>query len=797
MPWTVLGRINLHASLIHAVVSRSSLFTKVPRASRNIQINGNLQSLNCQQKVHWSSRPPLDATKTVNVNNTSQNQVRNYWKMSVQSTIDDLTQVCIDLRQSVKKASSQEQKEAIALKHIKTYAGTGLKINDFAKGLEWFNVSASLSLRKELNGKIVILDFFTYCCINCMHILPDLDALEKKYHVQDGLVIIGVHSAKFANERDSSKVLAAVQRYNIEHPVVNDAKLSMWRDIGITCWPSLVMIGPSGQPLFVLVGEDHREELFLYTKVALEYFKSLNQIATNDIPIELASHILPVNKNLLFPGKVHTFMHNSIEKIVISDTGNNRILIMDTNGKVEYVVGGFSPALADGDFESARFNAPQGVCVLGDDIYVADNENHAIRKISLRDQRVTTVAGTGVQGRDYRGGKIGTAQELSSPWDVAIYHHEQGDKTVPILLIAIAGTHQIWALFLEDTIWWKNEKHKAGKCINIVGNGREANRNNSYAHAASLAQPSGLAVSQEFKSVFFADSESSTVRRVCLDKGSVLPVCGADNNPSNLHCFGDVDGKKYSAKLQHPLGVAWNRSDMLVYIADTYNHKIKKTDSEGNCVTVCGGGKPSKDASVSSMMKNLLKLGKHNDDNKTKNDVAFQFDEPSGLAVSQDGKILYVADTNNHCIKAIELDNVQNIRIIEVTLPETVSTLSDYTYNFSSKVSTQDSDLSISFVPTFKNSDLKMNVEAQQKWSLDLLTSNLIASKLHGELSEPVTVKIPSGKEEKKITIMMNMMLCKTSEVCLSKKIRINYSILRDEGSPTQVTENKELFVKE
>lgn len=144
-----------------------------------------------------------------------------------------------------------------------------------------------------------------------------------------------------------------------------------------------LILGPKGQPLFVFVGEGHKEELFLYTKIALKHFKSLKQISNDPIPLKLSKHILPMNKgNLLFPGKINAFMNQSREHLVISDTGNNRILVMDKDGKVKHVIGGYSPGFKDGNFENARFNAPQGVCVLNEDIYVADNENHAIRKVS-------------------------------------------------------------------------------------------------------------------------------------------------------------------------------------------------------------------------------------------------------------------------------------------------------------------------------------------------------------------------------------------------------------------------------
>ncbi|XP_043467526.1 NHL repeat-containing protein 2 [Leptopilina heterotoma] len=673
-------------------------------------------------------------------------------KMSVQDTIEDLTEICMNLRHNI-KSLDQKEKENIVLKHIKEFADTDIRICDFQKGLEWCNVSEELSVVKHLAGKITILDFFTYCCINCMHILPDLDALEKKYSIEDGLAVIGVHSAKFANERNSEKILSAVQRYNIGHPVVNDSQLSMWRDIGISCWPSLVILGPKSQPLFVLVGEGHRELLFLYVRVALDYFNSLNQISNHSLPLNSVQHLLPASRgNLLFPGKIHAFKSENGEKLIVSDTGNNRILIMNGTGKVEIVIGGCAPGFEDGNFEKARFNAPQGICALENWIFVADNENHAVRKIDLVAKTVTTVAGNGTQGHDYSGGKLGRDQVLSSPWDVAIYQHKQSESGVPVLLIAIAGTHQIWALFLQDTIWWKKKNYKAGTCAAIVGSGREENRNNSYPHAANLAQPSGLAVSQELGAVFFADSESSAIRRVHLEDGKVSAVCGADKNPSNLHCFGDIDGKQYSAKLQHPLGVAWDSSRKLVYIADTYNHKIKKVDPEGNCSTLFGAGKPSFD---------------------------HKFNEPSGLALNNAETILYIADTNNHCIKSIDIETGK-IDTLTIVLPEEKYE-ADRKFEFETTVGRNAGQLTISFKLIFE-SNLKLNTEAPQRWSLKVPPTWSETTNLTGSLETPIHVQYSPGEEDEKIHIFLNIVACKTTE-CIPMKILTVFNVHRDKNN--------------
>nr|XP_034195236.1 NHL repeat-containing protein 2 isoform X2 [Osmia lignaria] len=604
-----------------------------------------------------------------------------------------------------------------------------------------------------------------------MHILPDLHALEERFTIKDGLVVVGVHSAKFTNERDSKGLLSAIQRYNITHPVVNDATLSTWRDLGISCWPTLVMIGPLGELLAVFVGEGHREELKLYTDVALTYFKSLNKISEHDVPLQLARHLLPVggNEALLFPSKLESFQIEQGEKLIISDTGNNRILVTDMLGKVEYVIGGSNPDFRDGDFQSARFNAPQGVCILGSWIFVADNENHAIRKIDLTRKIVTTVAGTGVQGFDRIGGKSGKDQLLSSPWDVAIFNHEYDNKIVPVLLVAMAGIHQIWALFLENTVWWKNKEYKADSCVAIVGNGREENRNNAYPHAAGLAQPSGLTIDQRNKIAYIADSESSAIRRIDLQNGRVSVVCGGNKNPADLHDFGDSDGTRYTVKLQHPLGITCHSKENVIYVADTYNHKIKRIDaSTGWCKTLYGDGKPNKN---------------------------FAFNEPSGIAVNSSGDTLYVADTNNHIIKVIDTTNGTITKLsLKMTVYETNNDFNDV-YFFDTAISNKGGKFNLEFDVIFHERDIKLNQDAPQKWSVVSLPENRwSATAISGELSHPISIKVSEGNETHKVHVILDIVGC-TSTECIPKRLSVVYRVRQKENFPNVVTERKQLLI--
>eukprot|EP00794_Sanderia_malayensis_P005300 gene5300-5969_t len=544
----------------------------------------------------------------------------------------------------------------------------GLNVPDFEENQEWFNTSQALSFKDNLTGKIVILDFFTYCCVNCMHVLPDLHCVEQRYSVENGVAVVGVHSAKFNNEKVSSNIHNAIQRYDIRHPVINDDEATMWSKMEIQCWPTFVIVSPEGRCLLFLVGEGHREILLDFVRVALDYYQEKGLIKSHSLPIKFTD--VPNNTQLKFPGKVCTVGQD----LAISDTGNHRILIVTKDGIIKRTIGSSEKGFRDATEKEALFNAPQGLCFSEKFLFVADTENHAIRKINLEENVVSTVAGTGIQGRDKEGGNAGIDQDISSPWDIAIGpapgKGENGSDAV--LYIAMAGTHQIWSLFLQDGAWLKSSAQKAGTCIRFAGSGNEENRNNSYPHKASFAQPSGLTVATLVngkKFIYVADSESSCVRSLELAKGAVKACIGGERDPMelivdlmlyttsddcycrcchrglrhsttqtvvNLFAYGDSDGKGIEAKLQHPLAVVFNSKDGLVYIADSYNHKIKTVDpSTCTSQTLAGTGK-------SGLVDGDL--------------LHAQFNEPGGLEISGDGKELYVADTNNHCIRIIDLE---------------------------------------------------------------------------------------------------------------------------------------------
>jgi len=480
---------------------------------------------------------------------------------------------------------------------------------EFPAGMEWLNTDRPLTL-EEFRGKLVLLDFWTFCCINCMHILPDLKKLEDKY--PEELVVIGVHSAKFTNEKDSEAIRQAILRYEIRHPVVNDHNFEIWSQYGARAWPTLVLINPNGKIIGSHSGEGIFEPFDNILSHAIEYFDAKGEL--HRAPLDLTPEKKNVNTLLSFPGKIKADPKTG--RLIITDSNNNRLLVTDSTGKIEFVIGGGTQGRRDGDFSTAQFNRPQGIFPDGDLIYIADTENHLIRIADLQKGEVKTILGTGTQARSYNIAGSGTDVALNSPWDVLVHDD--------MLYIAMAGPHQLWSVDLS-TLY--AQPH--------AGSGRETRIDGPLLDAA-LAQPSGLTT--DGKKLYFADSETSSIRSADIDPaGNVETIIGVD-----LFEYGDIDGGIETARLQHPLGVV--HSDGLLYIADTYNSKIKIIDPvEKNVTTLAGTG-------YAGYMDGVP-------------DEA-QFNEPSGITIL--GNKLYVADGNNHAIRIIDLDK-KSVSTLEVT----------------------------------------------------------------------------------------------------------------------------------
>ena len=494
-------------------------------------------------------------------------------------------------------AKGPEKIKTIAKPRPLPYEQT-VRAPDFTGAVGWLNVKGPLSIA-ELKGKIVLVDFWTYCCINCMHVIPDLKKLEAKY--PNELVVIGVHSAKFQNEKDLDNLRNAVRRYGIEHPVANDSGFAIWRAYDVHAWPTLVLIDPEGFVAGKVSGEGNYEMLdHSIGRLAADFRAKgkLNESPLPQLDPRFTLHALRSTSPLLFPGKV--IADEKGKRLFIADSNHNRIVVADLSGKVRAVIGSGKAGLKDGNYQMAEFRGPQGMALSGETLWVADRENHALRRIDLAKKTVTTVAGTGEQGRG-PGGE-GSKTGLNSPWDLVLV----GGK----LFIAMAGSHQIWTYDL-----------KTGRAEPFAGSGREDIRDGAGPEAW-LAQPSGLTT--DGKKLYVADSEVSAVRGVWLETGAVETLVG-----KGLFEFGDRDGPFTEARLQHPLGVAWRGGKL--FVADTYNHRIKIFDLEKKTSSSWAGtGKPGKLDGAEPA-----------------------FNEPGGLSAA--GGSLYIADTNNHVIRVADL----------------------------------------------------------------------------------------------------------------------------------------------
>lgn len=488
---------------------------------------------------------------------------------------------------------------------------------EFPSGLSWLNTDTPLTIA-GLRGKVVLLDFWTYCCINCMHVIPDLKALEEQYPRE--LVVIGVHSAKFKNERESDNIRQAILRYEIAHPVVNDHEFRLWQSYGVRAWPTLVLIDPSGYVLGGVSGEGNLEILDRVIAEVAQSARAQGALDETPLPLVLERDRAPASP-LAFPGKV--LADAASGRVFIADSNHNRIVIADLQGQVLETAGTGQEGWEDGTFEQAPFNHPQGMALDGASLYVAHTENHLIRRLDLDKRRVETVAGTGHPARQFHVSGTGGQVALNSPWDVVVIGRA--------LYIAMAGSHQIWVLNLDSL-----------EAQPFAGSGREDIIDGARLEAA-MAQPSGLTT--DGKTLYVADSETSSIRAVDLGPhGAVATIVG-----EGLFEFGDQDGTGSQVRLQHPLGVLFHQDRL--YVADTYNHTIKviyprlKTSD-----TYLGSGRPG-----------------YRDGRQA------QFYEPGGLSVA--GGKLYIADTNNHAIRVADLatGEVTTLKLSGLALPAAVA----------------------------------------------------------------------------------------------------------------------------
>lgn len=488
----------------------------------------------------------------------------------------------------------------------------------FPKHLTWLNSEGELEL-SALRGKIVLLEFWTYYCINCLHNLPQLRRLLELFPKE--LVIIGVHSGKFPAEQASEHIRSAILRNQITWPVVNDHELQIWSEYAIKAWPSTVLLNERGKIVAHLSGEFLADELAPSIRELIAQADAKGSLKRGAF-VHTREPAQASDRALSFPSKLALHPDG---RLFVADSGQHRILELQLDERAEKATllrsfGSGKPELYDAIGERAGFQQPHGLALHGDTLYVADSGNHAIRAIDLNSGAVRTLAGTGNKAHSATPKRQQAAlnTELRSPWDLLFRDGK--------LYIAMAGSHQIWTLSndYELEAW-------AGVGFEGLLDGARL--------GAGFNQPSGLACG--VGQLFVADAEASAIRAIPFEgQDQVTTLIG-----QGLFSFGDRDGRGDEVRLQHPTGLAYYGG--MLFIADGYNHKIKLLD-------------PSQ-----RQVSSLIGSGQAGDQDGPFQSASLY--EPDGLAVylGADQPMLLIADSNNHLIRVAELTTGQ-LRTLEL-----------------------------------------------------------------------------------------------------------------------------------
>lgn len=443
-------------------------------------------------------------------------------------------------------------------------------------GRGWLNTGGRTLSLDDLAGRVVVLDFWAFCCVNCLHVIEEMRPIEEKWH--DELVVVGVHSPKFSFEADPEALAANVARYDVRHPVLDDPALRTWDAYAVRAWPTLVVLDTHGRIAGTMSGEGHGPAIDSLVERLVAEGEADGSLRRGDSPFVAADEH---DAALRFPAGAVALPDG---RVAVADTGHHRVAVLSEDlAEVAGVVGSGEPGRADGPGDEAAFHAPNGLCVVPEelvdaldaDLLVADTGNHLLRGVRLSRSRtflpdsrprVRTLAGTGrpwtrASGTPERGRDPHTV-DMSTPWDVA------WSGALRCFVIAMAGTHQLWAFDPADD------------SLTVLGGTTNEGLVDGPLPEAWFAQTSGLAEAPDGR-IWMADSETSALRVVDPDAGTVATAVG-----TGLFDFGHRDGSAADALLQHPLDVAV-ASDGTVLVADTYNGALRRYDpATGQVVTL-------------------------------------------------------------------------------------------------------------------------------------------------------------------------------------------------------------------
>ncbi len=488
---------------------------------------------------------------------------------------------------------------------------------------QWFNVSRPLEV-SDLEDRVILLDFWTYACVSCIQALPEIKKLEKEFGSK--LTVIGIHSGKTINDKDPEEIRKAILKYDISHPVINDADAKIWDSFAVKSWPTFVLINIHGRVVKTYSGANAVKKMKIGVKKLISKFKY--QINRDLLPIVLEKNFI-ADTVLTFPTKleyVNNFSYKSRQfpVLFIANSGQNNIIVSSLSGDIIAKIGSKREGFEDGTFEAASFSNPQGMIYNDGKLYIADSGNHALRVVDFKSGMVSTLIGSGMVGKIVDGnGEVLEAKnfDLSSPSDLEFFPDKNN------IVIANSGTNQI----LSYNITKQTISVLAGNGEEGMFDGKENN---------SLAQTSDLAVYGN--KLYFLDAKSNSLR-VIDEKGEVKTLIGV-----SLLKFGHVNGDKNQALMQHPLGLMVD--DTGIYISDSFNHVIRKYDFSSKQIRDLVGGKARGDGIGSA--------------------ANTHFDEPNGIASVLDR--LYIADSNNNRIISVSRGNF-NSELLDIMPPLKIS----------------------------------------------------------------------------------------------------------------------------
>lgn len=401
------------------------------------------------------------------------------------------------------------------------------------RGRGWLNTGGEPLSIGGLRGRFVLLDFWTFCCVNCLHVLDEVRPLEEEY--AEELVVVGVHSPKFVHEADPDALAAAVERYAVPHPVLDDPELITWQAYTARAWPTLVLVDPEGYVVAQYAGEGHVHAIGRMLEELVAEHRAKGTLQPAGSPY-VAPEVEP--STLRFPADAVPLPDG---QVLVADAGHDRVVVLDAEGAVVREWGGF--------------REPNGVCVVGGTAYVADTVHHQLKSIDLASGEVRVLAGDGHQWM-----QGDSTERLSSPWAVAWWRDR--------VWIAMAGIHQLWTY---DPVTG---------AVEVAGGTTNEGLLDGPLAEAWFAQTSGLAADGD--RLWLADSETSSLRWV--EDGVVHTAIG-----EGLFDFGFRDGPADQALLQHPLGVT-ALPDGSVAVCDTYNGAVRRFDPRTREVETLASG---------------------------------------------------------------------------------------------------------------------------------------------------------------------------------------------------------------